>query len=95
MKEVNTILKFMDQSNYISPGEWFSAMGYLMMIICEKSPTGRDFEYCETIKKALFLCIIEQLSPISYNNDQQIRNCIPNRFLEKEISACYLFPPHR
>ena len=95
MSQVNSILKFMDQSSYISPGEWFSAMGYLTMLISEKTPNGRDYAYADTIKNALFLCIIEQLSPITYFNDQQIRNSIPNRFIEKELSACYLFPPHR
>ena len=85
----------MDMSNYISPGEWWSSMGYLMMIISEKTPSGRDYEYVDTIKQALFLCILEQISPVTHHNDQQTRNAIPNRFLEKEIAACFLFPPHR
>ena len=96
MKELHKVLIYIDKAEYLCSGEWFNAASHLMLTVSSKSPQGPDYIYCDQIKYAIFVSLMEQISDRHFDkNCQEIKNSVPNRLLERECAAVYLFPPTR
>ena len=94
-KHVFEMLKFCDKASDIAPGEYYNCLSYVLRKMSQPNPVGPLYVHVPEIKQTVFYALMEQISNVTFFNNEKKRNQVPIRLVDKECAAIWLFPPHQ